>query len=508
MNEPTGRADTMEDFTVRRFLFLASLFLGCSLAWAQTPTLVQHVTCPNSGGAGSGAGAWASGTTPNQYQCPLPEPSQSGNTLILALFSNNNGSPKWTISDDHGNSWTLAASTTDSGGNIVAVYYAQNVAAGTRMLAVTSSSGTEGYEEISASEYYNLGSLDAKTCSTGSGMNIASGSVTPSAAGDLLWQFAANSSSSSVSSFSPGSQSGITWQLNGASVHDGDAVQAGVYSSAAAINPTFSSGTSESFDSCAIAFKAASSGNAPTQAFRIVHMLHEQLSVNESVPAKVEFPASGNLEVVSFIAGGNTISGITSTPANTWTATGALESFDSVVSQIYYAANATPSDVMTLSIGQSGGLSGSTFMLYDFTGAATSPFDVDSGGQSGNQVNIVTSLTSCNSCFTPSAANEAIVGNIGNTWCTVTGITAPSGALLDVAVDTANSVSGPENVDQNNGWFHFYDPNTNPLSVTWTYACGTNPQAAWSGRVAAFKPAPQNRPLPPTGLTGTVVPQG
>jgi hypothetical protein len=447
------------------------------------------------------------------YSCPLPEPTQAGNAIVLGLFSNNSGNPTWTVSDDKSNSWALAGSTTDNSGNIVAVYYALNVAAGTRFLEVKNSGGTQGYLAVSASEYYNVAStaaLDAKSCNAGSSSSsITAGSITPTTSGDLLWQWAADANTTAVSSIAAGSQSNIAWQLNGTDIDDGDATQAGVYNSTAAVNPTFTSGRAEPFDSCVVALKAANAGNAPTKAFRIVHMLHEQETSSGSSPYPVEMPVSGNLVVVSFISGGNTITGITSNPSNTWSSTGATVSYgNQATSQIYYAGNVTPSNAMTLSIGQGGSMTGTTFMIYDFVGAATSPFDVDSGGQSGNQASITSSMASCNGCLTPSAANEAIVGNVGQAWCTATGITAPAGALFDVATYTGNSVNGPESVDQNNGWFHYYDPNTSAISVTWSYVCGSTQQGSWTGRVAAFKGASQVQPAPPTGLTGTVVPQG
>lgn len=495
---------------MRRFLFLGAIFSLCALAGAQTPTLVQHVSCPNSGGAGSGIGGAISGSP--VYSCPLPEPTQAGNAIILGLISNNSGNPTWTVSDDKSNSWNLATSTTDSRGNIVAVYYALNVAAGTRMLSVGTSAATQGNLAVSASEYYNVASsaaVDANSCNAGgNSTSISAGSITPSASGDLLWQWAATSNTSSVSSFTAGSQSNIAWQLNGTDIDDGDATQAGVYTSTAAIVPTFSSGSSQPFDSCVVALKAASAGNAPTKAFRIVHMLHEQETASAPSTYPVEMPTSGNLVVLSFISGGNAITGINSVPANNWAATGAaISSGQQATSQIYYAANASSSNSMTLSINQNGTMTGSTFMLYDFVGAAASPFDVDSGGLEGDQKSAVNSLTSCSNCFTPSAANEAIIGNIGNAWCTATALTAPSGGLFDVAVYTGNSVNGPESVDQNNGWFHYYSTSASPITVTWTYLCGDDAEGVWTGRLAAFKPGSQNQPAPPTGLTGTVVPQ-
>ncbi len=498
---------------MRRFPLLLSVLLWCSLAWAQTPTLVQHVSCPNSGELGSGIGG-AMSSTPT-YQCPLPEPTQAGNAILLGLFSDNTGNPKWTVSDDKSNTWTLAGSTTDSNGNILAVYYALNVAAGTRMLSVKNSGGTNGYTAVSASEYYNVAAssaLDAQVCSAGaSSKSISAGSITPGTAGDLFWQWAADTNSAAVASFTAGSQSNITWQLNGTDINASDATQAGVYSSTSAITPTFSSGTAEPFDSCVVALKAASAGNPPTQSFRIVHMLHAEMNSTSAGSYAVEMPTSGNLFVISFSSGGNTISSITGSPSNTWTNTGGPTNPDNQSTyadqQIYYAANASPSNSMTLSIGQTGTLTGTVYMLYDFVGAATSPFDVDSGGQEGDQGSEATQLSTCTGCLTPSSPNEVILGNVGQDWCTATGILTPSGALFDAATYTGNSVNGPEPVDQNNGWFHYYDVAASALSASWSYTCGSYAQAGWAGRLAAFKGATGNQPEPPTNVKAAVVQQ-
>ncbi len=475
----------------------ASNGLGFSVTMALpgVPKLVQHVSCPNSGATGSGVGGARSGTP--IYLCPLPELTQAGNALVLGFFSDNTGNPTWTVSDDKSNTWTLASSTSDSSGNIIAVYYALNVAAGTHMLSVRSSAQTAGYLTVSASEYYNVATssaLDTSHCNAGSSStSITAGSITPGTSGDLLWQWAADANVASVNSFTAGSQSAIGWQLNGTDIYFGDAVQAGVYVGTAALNPTFTSATAKPFDSCVMALKAASAGNPPTNAFRIVHMLHAQMSSSGSSPYAMQFPTSGNLLVLSFISGSTTITGITSSPSNTWSSTGAAASYGSqVVSQMYYAANASTSNSMTLSVSWNGGATGLTYMMYDITGAAASPFDKDSGGQTGNQASIVTSLTSCSSCLSPTGVpggDELIIGNVGNAWDTATAITSPSGALFDTATYTGNSVNGPESVDQNNGWFHYYDSGTSALTATWTYATGSTQEGSWAGRVAAFKPA-------------------
>jgi len=457
--------------------------------------LVQHVSCPNSRNTGNPQSA-----TPD-YTCPLPEPSQAGNALIVGVESSNSGT--FTLSDDKSNTWTLADSVVDGNGQYVAIYVATNVAAGTRSITLHRSADTENVA-MSASEYYNVAlssAIDVHGCKAagGNSTTISVGSITPADSGDLLWQWAVNTGGggglpNSVASIAAGSQPNITWQLNGTDLYDGDAVQAGIYNSTSAISATFSSGSAEQFTSCVVALKGASAGNAPTRAFRIVHALHQQAPSSGQNPWPMEFPTSGNLLVLSDIAGGASISGIMSVPANTWTSTGVAAGGQGItaLAQIYYAANASAGNTLTLAVTRSVPLTEDTFMMYDFAGAAASPFDTDSGGQIGSQASIATSFTTCSNCLTPSGNGgslEVIIGNGGWNFCTATGSTSPSGALFDAATDTGNGVDGPQSVDQNNGWFHSYVTTTTAISATWKMTCGTTPEGAWAGRAAAFKAA-------------------
>ena len=482
-----------------------SLASGFTYAASQgEPTLVQHVSCPNSSAPGGGGNPQSS--TP-VFSCPLPEPTQSGNAILVGVTSSNGGAP-YSVSDDQGNSYLTVNSVVDSNNAFTAVYVATNVVAGTRMIQLQGNNSQAGNAAMTVSEYYNVASssaVDTSACTAdSSSTTITSGSITPTVTGDLLWQVAYNASGGggtpgAVTSFTSGSQSDIAWQLNGTDVFNGSAVQAGIYESTAAIDPIFTSGTAEQFDSCTMALKAAAAGNAPTQAFRIVHMLHEQ-AAGSVITSTVQFPTSGNLIVVSFVGGGDSISSITSSPSNIWSSTGALAggATFTVSSQIYYAANAAPSNSMTLSVTRSGSLAPDTFMMYDFVGAATSPFDVDSGGQDGNQTSEVSTFTTCSSCITPSATNELIIGNAGWNFCTATAVTAPSGGLFDAATYTGTSINGPQSVDQNNGWFHLYDSGSSAITTTWTESCD-QAEAPWAGRVAAFKAATTE----PANITAT-----
>ena len=515
---------------MKRIILFLPIFLHPLFASAQSPTLVQHVTCSDSRNTGN-----QQSNSP-VYKCPLPEPSQAGNAIVVGVKSYDTGT--FSVTDDKGNSYgSPAVSVVDNNSAYVAIYVATNVAAGTRMISFNQTSANADFAEVTASEFYNVATSSAVSTSncngnTGTtGTSITAGSITPSVSGDLLWQYAVNtgaggSSPNTVSSFAAGSQSSITWQLLGTSLHDGTATQSGVYSATTAINPTFSSGSSEAWTSCVVALKAASAGAAPTNTFRIVHMLHEQDCAAaagrcpSNSPATIQFPSSGNLIILADTSGATPISSITSTPTNTWSSTGAMagSSGNTAGSQIYYASNATTSNSLRLTVNFSGSLADTTMIVYDVTGAATSAFDVDSctsgayanASCGANQTSEDTSFTTCSSCLTPtgvSGGSELIIGAANWNWGTATAVTTtPSGGLFDAATYTGNSVNGPEYVDQNGGWFHLYTASTTAISYTYTMSL-SQAEGYWAGRVAAFKPAgsvAQQPPQPPTQLTATV----
>jgi hypothetical protein len=239
----------------------------------------------------------------------------------------------------------------------------------------------------------------------------------------------------------------------------------------------------------------------------IVHLGHFDLP-DSGAAQSIQMPSSGNLLVASFTAGGDSISSITSIPANTWTSTGALAGGPSLnaSSQMLYAANSATASSMSVTVTRAGTLTNDNLLIYDISGASASPFDKDSGGQSGSQSSTVSSFTTCSNCLTPSAAGELVLFNANQDWCTGTAVTSPAGALYDSAFTTMDSVDGPQPIDQNGEWAHLYSTNSSALSAAWTMSCD-EAELGWAGRVAAFKAAAQTQPLPPTLLQGSPQPQ-
>jgi hypothetical protein len=491
---------------MRRFLGFIPIFFWCALSWSQTPTLVQTVWGPNS--QGTDGVNWP-GNPPYYYAIELPEPSQPGNLLVCAAAGGVADGTTYSISDDKSETWTAAGSNfpfTSASGNAYNIWYVANNSGGVRQIKINANQNYGAYTAVTCSEFYNVatsnatdGTANCHTVSQGTTLTgAATGTLT---SGDLIYFVSFNDNQTATNSFTAGSQSNITWNLDAVDLLDGYAVQHGVYSTTASFAPQMTTGTSNTYTSCEVMFKSASAGMAPTQSMRIVHLGHFAMPASGTTQT-LQMPSSGNLLIASFTGGGDSISGITGAPSNTWSPTGAVAGGPAfgASSQIYYAGNASTAATATVAITRTGTLTEDTVLIYDITGASTLPFDTDSGGQSGHVTSEVSSFTTCSSCLTPSTATGIVILNANQDWCTGTAETAPSGALFDSAFTTINSVNGAQNVDQNGEWAHLYNTNTAAITATWTMACDQT-EYGWAGRVAAFKAAQViNQPLPPTGL--------
>jgi hypothetical protein len=70
---------------------------------------------------------------------------------------------------------------------------------------------------------------------------------------------------------------------------------------------------------------------------------------------------------------------------------------------------------------------------------------------------------------------------------TVTGM-SETGFLIDSEWYNNESIDGPENVDENNGWGHYYNSSTSPVTCVFSYGLhGTDAQQYWASQAAAFK---------------------
>jgi len=486
------------------------------MAFAQTPTLVQHVS-------GSNTRSFSLGSPYCYYQI-LPNPTTAGNSIIVGFTFNGTVQP--TVSDDKGDNYTVAENFYGSASAQSAALAASfGVAAGARKISVcfpSSPGGGGAYTAVMASEFSNVTTVDG----TGVGANstgtlVAAGNMAPSATGDVAYQIVF-STSIAQSAFVAGSQSNIDWNLLSADLKDGFGAQYGVDSSTMTINPTMSMGTSDSFVTAAILLKAGAVGGVPS-GMRIVHLQHQGFcGVSTcgsafSTPAKLQFPSTGNL-IVALGGGGNPlckISAVSDTNGNTWEQAGSTYSYsgggyDTV--QTYYAANATTAPSLGLTMTFTNGNCDWDMQLYDVTGAAASPFDKASGA-TGDQTSTSGTLTVPYS-IAPASAGELIftnnvwdyntasglVSNIGST-CTPTAQVACS----DAVIFSGEPISGPEPVDQNNGWGHAFSTSASAITFTWQQLSTSLAAGPWASMAAAFKPGSVGPPpAPPTQLQPAV----
>jgi len=455
--------------------------------------LVQHVSSSNTRGGGSVNNAFSS---PYCYHFQLPNLTTAGNTVVVGFTFNGNPTPS--VHDDKGNAYSVQVNYYDSADTqSIGIATAFNIVAGARVVSVCFSSDPGGYTQPMATEFDNVIGIDGSgSASQGTGTSATAGSLTPTASGDLAYQVAF-SLSVNQSSFTAGSQSNISWNLLSADILDGWAAQYGLYNSTAAINPTLSMGASQKWISASVLLKTGTSGGVPS-GMRIVHLVHENIPYHANAggtdnpfpnPTTVQFPSTGNL-LVAMIGGGYlacTVTGVADSNNNAWAQAGATQiQANNDVTQAFYAGSANTSGDLRLTVHWSATDGDFTFFLYDVTGAAASPLDT-TGGATGSQStagNLTMPFT-----ITPAEAGELIFAEVIWDYNTGAGL-AGSGWLFDTNTFDGEDQSGPEPIDQNNGWGHYVTTGTSPVSITWQTQYAGLPTGNWSATAVAFKPAP------------------
>lgn len=448
------------------------------------PALVQHV----SGSSNRGN----SFSSPFCYHVQLPGGTTAGNAIIVGFTFMSNVTPN--VTDDRGDSYSIEAHFFDAANTqSIAIAAAFNVTAGARQINVCFASDPGGFVQPTVSEFANVTGLDAVSPGfSGSGTSITAGNMTPTVTGDLAYAVVnALGTNQDQSSFTAGSQAGLTWQLASADLMDGFAAQYGVHNSVSAIDPGMSMGTSKSWIAVAALFKSGQAGSVPS-GMRIVHLDHQNVPTKTSAggngtsfpnPLSVQFPCSGNLEVIT-VGGGNPpaqVTSITDSNNNIWQHAGSYAVTNDPVTGIFYAGNATCSGTQKLTVQWDANSGDQTILYYDVEGASASPLDTTmkgNGGQSSAGNLTVFSITPTTS------ATELIFCSMPVQFNTVTGLV---NGFNDANMFDGESLSGPEPVDENNGWGHFVTSSANAVNVTWTFQSSTQAANGWASVAAAFK---------------------
>ncbi len=404
----------------------------------------------------------------------LPNPSLAGNMLMAIVpFDHTSSTP--TVSDDQNDTYSLAATCTDTTNREeIGIYYFLNAPAGVRQIKTTYHATTLYQGMPAVAEWTNVASssaLDGSSCGFGHAQTVqGSSGVTPSAAGDLVVQFAWNDyvigGGGIGVHFTPGSQSNIAWSNFLGTWAWAEGAQWGVYNSTSALNPQMTVSTA-GFLSLAVFFKSASAGTPMPSGIRIIARKNVPFTNDfpwNSNPIKVYFPcpSTANLMVADFAGAYQDMTAVSDSNGNAWQSDHALtcDGGNNTCVHNYSASNATTSPGQTVTLTMNTMSGADSVELYCIQGAATSAFDTSVAG-SGNQTagGNWTSLS-----ITPHTSNGLILMDGSQYSDTTTGFTGMGQNYQGCywsgeAISTGGCAS-------NNAWGAYYNPNTS--AVTWT----------------------------------------
>jgi hypothetical protein len=448
------------------------------------PTLVQHVTGPNTGG----------GNTIGMLFMHLPNPTLAGNCLILAIQQ----STLYTTvpSDISPGTWVAGPTGTDSNFNIVRMFYALNVVAGLSDISVNTRDAGVGNVSAVLSEWYNIATSSAADGSAGAsaqGPTIATGAFSTAVDGDLIYQVALCDGQARtgdqplLSSVTKGS--GFT--LAGADLLDGNAAQYTVQTTAGSINPTMTVSGIDFYNTVAIALKSAPAGTAPATGIRIVHVQSiNAFRNNGGTTIPLQFPCTGNLILVMWSGFRTGVGSVDCTGVadgtNTYVATGAAHANEQAgATRIYYASNATTSPDLALTLTLAAQQEHSNGTLYDVASAATTD-TFDGADVVGDGVQSVTGNLETIS-VTPESPHGLVVGIVAVDLHTISGAVG-AGYWFDSM--TYPGADGAKNFYEDQGSVHVYNVDTGLL--VFVFSTQNNPGGVddWTARAAAFKGVP------------------
>jgi hypothetical protein len=465
------------------------------------PGMVQHTFSSLSYGGATAING--------EFRFRLPNGSQAGNCLICA-FGFGGNSNVMSISDDKGNTWVAGPKQNDAG-NIqnVATFYALNVAAGTRLIKVKNvGTGDANYLSGSVSEFYNVATVSANDGPRRRQQRDGHG--------DHDGQFSrrarrAISCSPSCSTSrrrrrrsrrgrkptSPGSSSTPTCRM---AVRRSGACT----TRRSAINPAMTMTPSHAWIGVTIALKNATAGAPRPAGIQVAAIHHFSLpSVGTAMPGVLaidnpmvlQVPTVGNLLVAAYSTGetGFDLTSLTDTSGYAWEQAGNGRTHNLIYEtiRIFYSQNRlipSPLHVVTMNFNAIN-VSDATVLFYDVCGADANQHDVEqTAGADGRQT--VAAATIDGPSITPVTDAGLVIALIQQEWNTEIAV-SPAGLLFDSNEYDGMNVDGPQNMDQNGGWAHYYNPNTSPVTFTWAMKDPSgDPMFEWAAYAACFKRAP------------------
>ncbi len=456
---------------MRRWLPIALLtFLFAGPARPSTPTYAKN---------GTGNSATQSSNSVSSYKMTLPNRTGAGNAVVCGYNYATDHGVTATVTDDKGNSYTSFSSS--DGGQVVSIARALNVTAGASVVTVAFSGGTPTSVSGGCFEYYNIaatGADDGSCSGNGSGTTVACNTaITTTSADDLIFQYAIEDGTQNpINSWTAGAS---PWTPLILDTYSDQAFQYQAQPAAGSITPSLKLSPSQTWNTIAIALKSASGGTAPPAGIRVNTVFHGLITSTTGSPFSVQFPTTGNLIVAAWIGGPTVdVTSITDSNGNAYTVPAASANDLSGDVQICHADNATPSLGLELTVSFARTNSNSTLFLYDISGAAAAPLDVQAKA-TGTQIGAGTfnGVT-----ITPTTSNGVVISAIGVDVSSLNGMPGPAGGFFDTTLP--NPIPSTGAVDEDNGWGHYYNTSASPVTFSWSQ---TLPVNEWASAAVAFK---------------------
>jgi Bacterial Ig domain len=418
-----------------------------------TPTLVQHLH----------TGTNATNEIGNSFKITLPNAVLANNCLIVAMSYQYSAGRTIQIVDNAGTNVYLAGPSVNNGAIATRVYYASGVAAGTQTLTVTFNAPVYNFQ-ADVSEFYHVAVTSAYDGGAGSATavspSVTAGSVTPSAAGDLIYQYAidVNANVIGFNHFVSSITAGSGFTLLASDTY-GIAAQYKVQDAVASVSPTLSVAVSASdpYNTVVLALRSSSAGTAPAPGIRIVHETHVH-AASTSQPLSV--PSIGNLIVLSTsypTDQGYSINSVSDNKGNSYTR---LTPNASAGQMLYTPRTAATGPDLRITINGSDGI---PYVIYDIVGAAPVAFDtytVAIRGQTGPQSDITDAPI-----ITPNTPNGLVLAVFPVGTGPVSGIIGSVYIFDSVFYTGQTDCSGC--MDSADGYAHVYNVGLSTLHFNW-----------------------------------------
>jgi len=427
------------------------------------------------------AAGTAENETPNGFQLTMV-PSSPGNLLTLTVT--HVGTKTVTVSDNTGGHWQSAVTTTNAADAIeTELRYVCGAATGTSVITVQLSEPPApgevlqfSYNEVSGVATSSC--LDGATGANGLTGNLQPGSITTTADGDLIYNFAEESynyprNDNPIGWVMPDDQSALLME----NTSDMFASQVSVQPAQGADNPTLyvnADLNAHNWNSVAAAFKAAAGAGTQPGGIHITRIMHFYNQPLPLTPAWIPFPSTGNAIVISSaypsVGYEGDMTNVADNQGDTWTRTPFTIPDDDP--QIYYSCFGSGASNRDLTIDWTPDTGTTHMLIYDIAGAKTTGGPTGCVGetvnsQTGSQPSTADASISDAPVISPQASNSVVIA------VNQLGIGPPSGSLTpDVvfASTWADGMTDATNWDSGDCYGYIYTASTSPISFNWQMA--------------------------------------